>query len=128
MVTGMPRRVLSAIFCRRLYHSAICLWRGHVGHIEMVDQACRRCNSEVRDGYERVGFFDQAAVLVHPNHGMEHQAGFLFEGHLGEQVGDAFFDRQAGILVGIEPAVLVQVAECEAVFGQKRGGGIGHGH
>ena len=53
--------------------------------------------------------------------GMEHQAGFFFEGHLADQVGDAVFNRKAPILIGIEGTVLVEVLELELSFSQDVG-------
>ncbi len=52
--------------------------------------------------------------------GMEHQAGLLFQGHLGDEVRDTVFHRQAPVFIGVDPAVLVEVLELVFPFGQDR--------
>ena len=56
--------------------------------------------------------------LVDGDVGMEHQSDFLLEGHLGDQVGDAFIHREAPVLVRIHLTVLVEVLETVFAFGQ----------
>src|SRR3712207_6956854 len=63
-----------------------------------------------------------------------HQADLLLHGHLAEEVGDALVEGRAWILVGVEAAVLVEVAERGAVlledggFGPERGEGRSEEH
>ena len=58
-----------------------------------------------------------------PDDFVEHQPDLLFERHLRQQVLDPFLDRAARVLVRVQPAVLVQVAEGKAVL--REDGGLG---
>lgn len=57
------------------------------------------------------------------SHGVKHQPRLLFQGHLGEEIRDPFLDRPAAIFVGVQPAVLIQVAEGETGFAKVRASG-----
>jgi hypothetical protein len=92
-------------------------WRCDVVHIEVIypppgDELVSRHR------VERAGLFDQAAVRIHPDHGVKHQAGLFLQSHLGEQVCHPLLEGAAGILVRVESAILVQVAEGYPFLGE----------
>ena len=64
---------------------------------------------------ERRRALEQLAFGADPDRRLEHQARLLGERHLREQVVDALLDRDAWILVRIQPAVAVEVAHAPAV-------------
>jgi hypothetical protein len=52
---------------------------------------------------------------------VEHQTGFFLQGHPGQQVADPFLDGPPPVLVGIEPAIFVQVSELKVIYLQDAG-------
>ena len=74
---------------------------------------------------DRARPLDQRAVRAGLDDGLEHQTDLLLEGEPPEQVLDPLLDGPAWVLVGIHPAVAVEVAVGDAVLG---GGELGaHG-
>ena len=70
-----------------------------------------------RDLGDRVGLVADRAVVRHDQTLMEELRGLLLERHSRHEVVDAILDRPARILVGVELAVVVQVAERHSVRG-----------
>ena len=110
----MPRRVVSASCCSLLCHSASRRGGRGLVDVEVVevaidDQSGRPFAAERRRALEQLSFGPD------PDRRLEHQARLLGERHLREEVIDPLLDRTPGILVGIQPAVAVEVAHAPAV-------------
>ena len=69
--------------------------------VEVIHEPPRDRVRGRRDG-EEAGLFQERAVRVHADHGLEHQPRFFLERHLLEQVLDALLDGAARVFVGIE--------------------------
>ena len=61
------------------------------------------------------GPLEQLSLRPDPDRRLEHQTRLLGERHLREEVIDPLLERTPGILVGIQPAVAVEVAHAPAV-------------
>ena len=123
-VTGMPCGVLLGERLQRVAPPG-----RHARVVERVDVEVVEVLLE-HDGARRrladgARLLEHRAVRAGLDDGLEHQADLLLEGEPAEQVLDPLLDGQARVLVGVHPAVAVEVAVGDAVLG---GGELGaHG-
>jgi hypothetical protein len=67
-------------------------------------------------GDQGVGGRLEACELAKRRHGVEEQSGLLFQVHPRQEIGHPLLDRAARILIGVQPAILVQIAIKNAVL------------
>ena len=92
-----------------------------VVHVEVAHPLAEdhRRGRRLRD---RSGGLEQIAVVAELDDRLEHQARLLLERQAREEVGGAFFRREARVLVGVHHPVAVEVAEPGAVGCGREGG------
>ena len=123
-VTGMPWGVVSAIACSALLQRAADARVAERVHVEVGEVLVEhdRARRRLADGAR---LLEERAVGTRLDDGLEHQADLLLEREPPEEVVDPLLDRQPGILVGVHPAVAVEVAVGDAVLGRAQLGAHG---